>query len=126
SAPAADTDRAVDYATRAGDRALAQLAHDEAAAYYAQALELLAVGEAASDDARRQELLISLGEAQRRAGDPAHRETLLAAAHLAQDRDDAGALARAALANTRGMLMTNAAVTDHERVAVLEAALASA
>ena len=33
--------RAVDYATRAGDRALAQLAHDEAVAYYRQALELL-------------------------------------------------------------------------------------
>ena len=33
--------RAVDYSTRAGDRALAQLAHDEAAGYYRQALDLL-------------------------------------------------------------------------------------
>ena len=41
AAPAAETAKAVDYATRAGDRALAQLAHDEAVAYYRQALELL-------------------------------------------------------------------------------------
>ncbi|MGH9009802.1 MAG: ATP-binding protein, partial [Acidimicrobiia bacterium] len=34
AAPAAETDRAVTYASRAGDRALAQLAHDEAATYY--------------------------------------------------------------------------------------------
>ena len=44
--------RAVDYATRAGDRALAQLAHDEAAAYYRQALELLDAGRR-PDDFRR-------------------------------------------------------------------------
>ena len=47
SAPAADTARAVDYATRAGDRAVAQLAPDEAVAYYRQALELLDVAEPA-------------------------------------------------------------------------------
>jgi len=125
SAPSADVDRAVEYATRAGHRALAQLAHDEAVAYYIQALELLAAAGIAENDARRQELLISLGEAQRRAGDPAHRETLLSAARLAQQRDDADALARAALANTRGMLMVNAAGADTERIAVLQAALSA-
>ena len=41
AAPAAETDKAIEYATRAGDRALAQLAHDEAVTYYHQALELL-------------------------------------------------------------------------------------
>jgi predicted ATPase len=61
AAPAPETDRAVDYAARAGDRALAQLAHDEAAAYYRQALELLDVSQGPSDGARRVELLISLG-----------------------------------------------------------------
>jgi predicted ATPase/class 3 adenylate cyclase len=65
SAPAAETGKAVDYATRAGDRALAQLAHDEAVAYYRQALELLELTEGGRDDDRRLELLISLGEAQR-------------------------------------------------------------
>ena len=126
SAPAADTARAIDYAARAGDRALAQLAHDEAASYYRQALELLAVAEDVSDDGRRVELLIGLGEAQRRAGDRAHRETLLEAARLAADRGDADAQARAVLANTRGVWPTAIGATDHERVAALEAALAVA
>ena len=122
SSPAADVDRAVEYTTRAGDRALAQLAHDEAATYYSQALELLGSAEAAGD-ARRQELLISLGEAQKRAGDPAHRETLLGAAQLAQERGDADALARAALSNGRGMMMVDAGGIDTDRLAALEAAL---
>jgi predicted ATPase len=53
AAPAAETSRAVHYATRAGDRALAQLAHDEAAAYYRSALELLdAAGGREHDPAR--------------------------------------------------------------------------
>ena len=123
AAPAADTDQAIDYAARAGDRALAQLAYDEAAAYYRQALELLAVAEGLPDDGRRVELLIGLGEAQRRAGDPAHRETLLEAARLAADRGDADAQVRAVLANGRGFWPTAVGEFDHERVAALEAAL---
>jgi class 3 adenylate cyclase len=122
STPEADTTRAVDYATRAGDRALAQLAHDEAAAYYRQALELLDVAEG-SADRQRIRLLIALGEAQRRAGDTAHRETLLEASRLATELGDADALARAALANTRGTLSSVIGEVDHERVAALEAAL---
>jgi len=123
AAPAAETDRAVSYATRAGDRALAQLAHDEAAAYYASALELLDASGADADDPRRLELLISRGEAQRRAGDPSHRETLLEAAHLAEQRGDGPALARAALANSRGNMYSAAFSVDTARVAALEAAI---
>jgi class 3 adenylate cyclase/tetratricopeptide (TPR) repeat protein len=118
--------RAVDYAARAGDRALAQLAHDEAATYYRQALELL-VGAGGSRPAevegRRVELLIALGEAQRRAGDLEHRATLLDAADRARRRGDADALARAALANCRPGYVSVAASLDAERVAALEAAL---
>ncbi len=120
---AAEAGKAVDYATRAGDRALAQLAHDEAATYYAQALELLAASGAPTDDPRRLDLLISRGEAQRRAGDAAYRDTLLEAAHLAQARGDADALARAALANTRGNLYSSIGQLDADRVAMLEAAI---
>ena len=123
AAPAAATARAVDFATRAGDRALAQLAHDEAVAYYRQALELLEVSEGPPDPSRRGQLLISLGEAMRRAGDAAHRETLLEAAQLAQQQGDAGGLAAAALANTRRVLWSAAAAVDSERVAMLEAAV---
>ena len=121
SAPAAETHKAVAYARRAGDRALAQLAHDEAAAYYRQALDLLSEG----GEGQRLELLISLGEAQRRAGDPSHRETLLEAAQLARQKGNADALGRAALANTRGHLMTSLGVVDEEKVATLEAAVAA-
>ncbi len=119
-ARAGDRRKAVDYNARAGDRALTQLAHDEAVAYYHQALDLL--GASDSDEARQTELLIALGEAQRRAGDPAHRETLLNAARLAEERSDADALARAALANQRGMFSRLGGI-DSDRVASLEAAL---
>jgi class 3 adenylate cyclase/tetratricopeptide (TPR) repeat protein len=126
SAPTADTARAVEYATRAGTRALAQLANDEAATYYHQALELLDAAGVSPDTAQRLELLIALGEAQRRAGDPGHRETLLDAARLAQERGDATALARAALANKRGIWASAVGAVDTDRIAVLETALEAA
>ena len=124
SAPGAKPNRAIDYATRAGHRALSQLANDEAASYYRQALDLLVAGEVAGKDDHRLELLISLGEAQRRAGDPLSRQTLLGAVALAQALGDAEALARAAMANTRGVYWsTGLTGADTERVAALEAAL---
>jgi class 3 adenylate cyclase len=126
SAPAAGTARAIDYAARAGDRALAQLAPDEAAAYYQQALELLQVADGPVDESRRLALLISLGEAQRRAGDPAHREALLDAARLAERRGDAEAQARAALANIRETMYVKVGEVDEERVTALERALEAA
>ncbi|MCA1842794.1 MAG: AAA family ATPase, partial [Actinobacteria bacterium] len=73
SAPVTDTTRAVEYARRAGELALTQLAHDEAATYYASALDLLDAGGADPADPRRVELLIGRGEAQRRAGDQRYR-----------------------------------------------------
>ncbi|MGH8974640.1 MAG: BTAD domain-containing putative transcriptional regulator, partial [Acidimicrobiia bacterium] len=97
-----DHTKGIDYATRAGDRALALLAHHEAANHYAQALELFDVANGAGDERRRCDLLLSLGEAQRQAGDAIHRETLLEAANLAQRLGDTGRLVRAALANSRG------------------------
>ena len=124
SAPAADIARAVDYAGRAGDRALAQLAHDEAAAYYRQALELLDASGPLADGSQRCELLISLGEAQRRVGEPSYRDTLLAAARIASEAGDPERLTRAALANHRG-LWSVAGEVDADRVAMLEAAVAA-
>jgi hypothetical protein len=121
--PSADPSRAVTYSRRAGDRALTQLAHDEAVTYYRQALDQLDAADGPPDDAQRLQLLISLGEAQRRAGDPAHRETLLDAAALAQERGDADALAQAALANNRGAWYSVAGELDAERTGVLESAL---
>lgn len=126
AAPSAETQKAVAYAAQAGDRALAQLAHDEAAAYYRQALELLAVADGPGDDPRKVELLVSLGEAQGRAGDPGFRETLLEAARLARDRGDDHALAHAALASSRGTLSIGAKIAiDAERAETLEQALST-
>jgi class 3 adenylate cyclase len=124
SAPVTDTTRAVEYAQRAGDRALAQLANDEAARYYASALDLLDAAGAGADDPRRVELLIGRGEAERRAGSESYRQTLLDAAALASRLGDATALARAALANTLGDIWTGPGV-DNARIDVLEAALAA-
>jgi class 3 adenylate cyclase/tetratricopeptide (TPR) repeat protein len=124
STTSADRERAVDYAIRAGDRALVQLAHDEAVAYYRQALDLLGEGVRCGSDSRHLDVIIALGEAQQGAGQEGFRQTLLDAAALATARHDAGALARAALANTRGMYVSVSGVVDVERVAVLESALA--
>jgi tetratricopeptide (TPR) repeat protein len=123
SLPAVEPGKAVEYARRAGAAALAQLAHDDAVRYYRQALELLDAHGAPAGDPRRVEVLIALGEGQRRSGDPASRETLFEAARRARERGDGDALARAALANSRGTLMGNAGRLDAELLAVLEGAL---
>lgn len=125
SAPVTDTTRAVEYARRAGDRALAQLANNEAANYYVSGLDLLDAAGAGCADLRRVELLIGLGEAQRRIPDPAYRDTLLNAARLARELGDAHALARAALANTLGHMWTGVLQVDEDRVEMLEAAIAA-
>jgi class 3 adenylate cyclase/tetratricopeptide (TPR) repeat protein len=123
AAPAAETTRAVDYAARAGDQALAQLANDEAVRYYRQALELLGLVEGTGGGDRRLELMIGLGEAQRRAGEPASRTTLLEAGRLASRLGRGEAMARAALANSRGTF-SELGVVDPDRVRALEEALA--
>ncbi|HYH49942.1 MAG TPA: hypothetical protein VEG38_10390, partial [Acidimicrobiia bacterium] len=118
----ADIAPAIAYAARAGDRALAQLANDEAIGYYRQALGLLEGVPGPDDQRRRLDLLIALGEAQRRAGDPAHRDTLLEAGRLAGQLGNANAAARAALANQRGMFSRFGGV-DTDRVVAFQEAL---
>ncbi len=112
-----DTAKALHYALRAAEHALAQLAPDEAARWYRRALELMEPGQ----DDLRCELLIGLGEAQRQVGDTAFRRTLLDAAELAQKLGDPDRLARAVLANNRGWSSKFGEV-DEERVRALEAA----
>ena len=94
AAPLIGPERGAGYARRAGERAMEQFAYDEAAALFARALLLLE----GAGGAERLELLQALGDAQTRAGDTAAaRRTLLEAADVARGRDDAPALARAAL-----------------------------
>ncbi|HEV3496685.1 MAG TPA: hypothetical protein VHA34_10075 [Actinomycetes bacterium] len=115
--------KAVHYSQLAGDRALELLAHDEAADHYQRALALLPNARVGGEDAlRRCDLLLALGEAQKRCGAPAHRATLLDAARLAGELGDAERLATAAVANGRGFWSATYSV-DSERVSALEAAL---
>jgi class 3 adenylate cyclase/tetratricopeptide (TPR) repeat protein len=115
-----DTAKAMHYARRAAERALQQLAPDEAARWYRQALELYDQAPG-GDRSKRCELLIGLGEAQRQVGNPEHRQTLLDAAQQAQELGDTDRLCRAVLANSRGWTSQLGAV-DSERVHALEAA----
>jgi DNA-binding SARP family transcriptional activator len=113
--------KAIAYAQRAGDRALAQLAPEEGIVRYRDALALL--DRVSPDDPRcRAELLVGLGEAQRQTGDPDHRETLLEAGRLADEIGATDLLVRAALRNNRGWMSIGGA-TDHERVELLTRAL---
>ncbi len=114
--------KAVWYSTQAGDRALDLLAHDEAVDHYERALALLPGAGAEDEDLLRCDLLLALGEAQKRCGAPAYRGTLLHAARVAGELGDADRLARAAVVNSRGFWSATNSV-DEERVSVLEAAL---
>lgn len=109
--------RAVEYSSRAGRRAAAQLAYEDAAGHYERGLELVVERD------RRCALLLDLGEARLRAGDiPASRESCGAAAVLARELADGDALARAALG--RSGLGVTVLGHDPETVALLEEGLA--
>ncbi|MEA2218919.1 MAG: hypothetical protein QOJ35_1545, partial [Solirubrobacteraceae bacterium] len=124
SGSAADVDKAIDHGARAGDAAIAQLAYEQAAARYRRAAGLIDGAGLRGRDAQRCDLVIAQGEAERQAGDPSFRATLLEGARLATALGDAERLARAALANNRGFF-SGATAVDRERVAVLDAALAA-
>jgi class 3 adenylate cyclase len=114
-----DSAKAMHYAHLAADRALQQLAPDEAVRWYLRALELSE--QAPAERSERCELLIGLGEAQRQTGSIEHRQTLLDAAALARELGDGDRLCRAVLANNRGWT-SQIGVVDSERVQALEAA----
>jgi hypothetical protein len=118
---ASDRNKAVDYARRAGERALMQLAPDEAVRWFNQALELLGPE---AEPAERCDLLTGVGIAQKHLGEPAFRETLLEAAAIARRLGDVPRMVRATLENTRGW-HTAAGMVDAERVEGLEAVIAA-
>lgn len=116
------TDRAVHYLMLAGADALEQRAPWVALDHHRRASELV------PDDAPyalRCDLLTALGVSAFHAGDPSYRETLLAAARLASGAGDGPRLIAAVVANHRGWWSSTGAV-DHERVALIESALAKA
>ncbi|MGH9271733.1 MAG: hypothetical protein ACRDZ2_10720, partial [Ilumatobacteraceae bacterium] len=99
--PAGDWRAAAAYGRQAGEIARRAHADEEAARQFQRALEsLLQVPD--RNVAEEVRLRIQLGEAQRRAGDQQHRDTLLAAAALATQIEDLQLVADAVLAMVPG------------------------
>jgi class 3 adenylate cyclase/tetratricopeptide (TPR) repeat protein len=114
-APGGDIDKAVDYATRAAERASAQAGHEEAARYYVMALQALELAE--TDDARRSELLLALGSASNRGGDTDAADAAFnEAIELARRREDGPLFAQVVLASAA---MTFMATVVREELAAL-------
>ncbi len=116
-----DHSKAVSYARRAGERALEELAPDEALRWFNQALELLGQG---GEESERCDLLTGIGIAQKHLGDAAFRATLLEAAGIARRTGAVDRLVRATLENTRGW-HSAAGEVDSDRVDGLEASIAA-
>ena len=119
-----DFEKGFRYGRRAGDRALALLAYEEAARLYQTALEALELS-TPSDETARCELLLLLGEAELRAGDSlaakaAFLEAAASARRIARPRE----LARAA-AGYGGVFMDARAGGDDRLVPLLEEGLVS-
>jgi DNA-binding SARP family transcriptional activator len=97
SAAGGNGEKAVDYARRAGSRAVAVLAYEEAVRLYEMALEALGP-DAGKTVGLRCEMLLALADAQGRAGDGlAAKSTYLRAADLARSAGLSEMLARGAV-----------------------------
>jgi DNA-binding SARP family transcriptional activator len=121
--PRGDIDKAIEYTRRAGDRAVALLAFEEAVRQYQMSLR--ALERRPARDAETCELLLRLGDAQARAGDtPASHQSLHAAADLAEGLGLPEHLARAAL-GYGGRMIWEVSRGDVDHVALLERALAA-
>ena len=115
-------ERAIQALHGAGDRALSLNAYPAAGRYYEQAIAMLPEK---GDERIRCDLLLSLGDAQARAGDPATaKETFLAAAELARRTGSPDRLARAAL-GYGGRFLWARAWGDTKLVPLLEEALSA-
>jgi class 3 adenylate cyclase len=111
--------KAADYALKAGQRALENLAPAEAAKLLADAVEL----SGSADGRERCKALIGLGEAQRQTGVASFRDTLLEASRMAASLEDAELAASASLANGRGHTSSRFGIVDGERLHAVERAI---
>lgn len=124
AAPGGEVAKAADYAIRAGERAAASLAYEEAADQYERALQALELGEP-PDAGRRCELLLACGEAHLKGGDtPRAREAFRRAAEAARALGAPEPLARAAMGVGGGYVGwgIDTWTVDEELVGLLEEA----
>jgi hypothetical protein len=117
-----DRRKAIGYLRAAAAQAQQRLANDQAAALYRRALDLADQAEP-RDPHQRCDLLIELGNAERRAGLPRARRTLLEAVDSAITLSDGASAARAAFGAGRGGIFNMAGSIDSERVGVLRRTL---
>jgi len=116
-------EKALAYTVKAAEHATELLGYEEAAGHYEKALHLL---ELRPDDRRRCELLLALGEAQRRAGaTEAARKSFRHASELARGLAAPELLARAALGFATGFagVTVSGGTEDPFVVSLLEDAL---
>jgi class 3 adenylate cyclase/tetratricopeptide (TPR) repeat protein len=92
-----EVDKAVEYARRAGDAAIVDLAYEEAAIHFERALDSLQLREPI-DEALHAELLMAAGNALHQIGDPRGRELLEQTERFGRANDDVGLLARVSIA----------------------------
>jgi tetratricopeptide (TPR) repeat protein len=119
-----DFEKGLRYARRAGDHALSLLAYEEAARLYETAIEALDHSHP-NDDEVRCGLVISLGEAEARAGNTqAAKEAFLSAAEIARRSELPHMLAQAAV-GYGGRLVWSRAGNDDRLVPLLEDGLAA-
>ena len=120
----ADAERAIDYAIRAGTQATEIAAHEEAAAHYQRAVEVLDRAHPGSQD-RLLAVLLELGEAYVRAGErPSAWAVFVRAAALAEQLDDSDALTRAAIGASWRYIQPPG-IVEPELIALLDRALAA-
>ena len=113
------TEETLHWSLSAGDHAFEHLAPMEAAHHYQVALE--AAEELLRSDAQRADLLVRLGDAQHRAGDPRAEANLVRGAKLARECGQGQTLIRAALAADLGILRVDRLAREH--LELVEAAL---
>lgn len=117
----AGTPAAVDYARRAGARAVALHGYEEAVRLYELALAALGV----ATPAERVRLLLALGDAQGRRGDDAGaKATFLQAADLARTAGESELLARAC-GGYGGRFLWSHGLTDDRLIPLLEEGIAA-
>ncbi|MEX1102650.1 MAG: hypothetical protein WED87_00265, partial [Dehalococcoidia bacterium] len=109
SAVSGTVDEAIFFSRRAGECALAKVAYEEAIDHFERALHVIDEHQAEVPARSRLELLLALGDAQRRAGEPREAmPTLERAAEIARELGDGMAVAQAAVGYEEAFLQTGA------------------